>query len=232
MSAGGRLVPLTGADWADDAPGIRARAIEGVDRRRFAIVEYGPRAARTDWCLDGHYGLVLEGEIEYHFDDGSPPLRIAAGDALWLVGGGPAHQGHNVADGATTLFLIDPVCGGGVGEEGRATGGEGGRRAGRSAARPLGRMVSVNCLSRQCRCTSPPTRDTFSVTLTPCPSHTCRRSTRHAACRPSNRCARSAWSARAGGRARWSSGTACVSTSARGMRRGSSRRGAAGGTSC
>jgi hypothetical protein len=109
MNAGGCLVPLSGTGWADDAPGIRARAVEGVDGRRFAIVEYGPGAAREDWCLDGHYGLVLEGEIEYHFEDGSPPLRIAAGDALWLVGGGPAHQGHNVATGVTTLFLIDPV---------------------------------------------------------------------------------------------------------------------------
>jgi uncharacterized cupin superfamily protein len=53
--------------------------------------------------------MVLEGEIEYWFEDGSTPLRVAAGDALWLVGGGPAHQGHNVADVATTLFLIDPV---------------------------------------------------------------------------------------------------------------------------
>jgi len=109
MSAGGRLVQLSAAAWEDDAPGIRARAVEGVDGRRFAIVEYGPGAARDDWCLDGHYGLVLEGEIEYWFEDGSPPLRLAAGDALWLVGGGPAHQGHNVAHGATTLFLIDPV---------------------------------------------------------------------------------------------------------------------------
>ena len=72
MSAGGRLVPLTGAGWEDDAPGIRARAIEGVDGRRFAIVEYGPGAAREDWCLDGHYGMVLEGEIEYWFEDGEP----------------------------------------------------------------------------------------------------------------------------------------------------------------
>jgi hypothetical protein len=109
MSAGGRLVQLSGAAWEDDAPGIRARAVEGVDGRRFAIVEYGPGAARDDWCLDGHYGYVLEGEIEYWFDDGSPPLRIGAGDALWLVGGGPAHQGHNVSQGATTLLLIDPV---------------------------------------------------------------------------------------------------------------------------
>jgi hypothetical protein len=109
VSAGGRLVHLSGAEWEDDASGIRARAVHGVDGRRFAIVEYGPGAARQDWCLDGHYGLVLEGEIEYRFDDGSAPLRVAAGEALWLVGGGPAHQGRNVAAGATTLFLIDPV---------------------------------------------------------------------------------------------------------------------------
>jgi hypothetical protein len=109
MSAGGRLVQLSAAEWEDDAPGIRARAVQGVDGRRFAIVEYGPEAARDDWCLDGHYGIVLDGEIEYRFVDGSEPLRVPAGEALWLVGGGPAHQGHNVASGATTLFLIDPV---------------------------------------------------------------------------------------------------------------------------
>ena len=109
MSGGGRLGPLAGVDWADDAPGIRVRAVEGVDGRRFAVVEYGPGAAREDWCLDGHYGMVLEGEIEYRFDDGSPPLRVSAGDALWLAGGGPAHQGRNAARTATTLFLIDPV---------------------------------------------------------------------------------------------------------------------------
>jgi len=109
MSAGGRLVHLAGVGWEDDAPGIRARAVHGVDGRRFAIVEYGPGAARDDWCLDGHYGMVLEGEIEYRFEDGSAPLRVTAGDAFRLVGGGPAHQGRSVAPGATTLFLIDPV---------------------------------------------------------------------------------------------------------------------------
>jgi hypothetical protein len=106
---GGLGVPLADVAWADDAPGIRVRAVEGVDGRRFAVVEYGPGAARSDWCLDGHYGMVLAGEIEYRFDDGSAPLRVAAGDALWLTGGGPAHQGRNVAPGPTTLFLIDPV---------------------------------------------------------------------------------------------------------------------------
>jgi quercetin dioxygenase-like cupin family protein len=104
MSAGGRLVRLSDAAWEDDAPGIRARAVQGVDGRRFAIVEYGPGAARDDWCLEGHYGYVLEGEIEYRFEDGSEPLRLAAGDALWLVGGGPGHQGHNVADARPRSF--------------------------------------------------------------------------------------------------------------------------------
>jgi hypothetical protein len=106
----GRAVPLAATEWAADAPGVRVRAVEDVDGRRFAVVEYGPGAARSDWCLDGHYGLVLEGEIEYRFDDGSPPVRARAGEGLWLHGGGPAHQGRNVAaGGATTLFLIDPV---------------------------------------------------------------------------------------------------------------------------
>jgi hypothetical protein len=37
------------------------------------MVEYGPGASREDWCEEGHRGFVVEGEIEYRFDDGREP---------------------------------------------------------------------------------------------------------------------------------------------------------------
>ena len=45
--------------WTDEGPGIRARAAQAAGSR-WAIVEYGPGAARDEWCTDGHRGYGAE----------------------------------------------------------------------------------------------------------------------------------------------------------------------------
>jgi quercetin dioxygenase-like cupin family protein len=99
------VLPFDSLDWEEEAPGIRARAAE-VTEQRWALVEYAQGAQREEWCADGHRGLVLEGAIEYEFNDGSPPLSAAKGEAFRLPGGS-GHRGRNVAAAPTRLFLID-----------------------------------------------------------------------------------------------------------------------------
>jgi quercetin dioxygenase-like cupin family protein len=96
-------------DWEEDVPGIRARERQ-VDGRRWALVEYASGARREEWCLDGHVGFVLEGAVEYEFEDGGEPLALSAGEAFCLSTG-RAHRGRNLADGCTQLFLIDDAHG-------------------------------------------------------------------------------------------------------------------------
>jgi uncharacterized cupin superfamily protein len=95
--------------WNNDAPGIQAREAE-VEGARWAIVRYGEGAWRDEWCEEGHRGYVVEGEIEYEFDDGRESLRASESEAFLLppatLGGG-AHRGRNLAPGPTRLFLID-----------------------------------------------------------------------------------------------------------------------------
>lgn len=98
-------VPFTQIEWADDVPGIRARETD-VEGRRWAVVEYAPGARREEWCLDGHVGYVLEGAVEYEFDDDTDPLTVSRGEAFTLSTG-RGHRGRNLADGPTRLFLID-----------------------------------------------------------------------------------------------------------------------------
>ena len=100
-----RAVRLSEVDWEDDVPGIRDRA-ETVEGARWALVEYAEGASREEWCEDGHRGFVVDGEIEYEFIDGRERLRARTGDAF-LLPGGVAHRGRNLAGGATTMFLID-----------------------------------------------------------------------------------------------------------------------------
>jgi quercetin dioxygenase-like cupin family protein len=103
--ASNAVIALERTPWADDVPGIKARETH-VDGRRWAIVEYAPGARREEYCLDGHAGYVLEGEIEYEFSDGDPPMIVAEGDAFTLATG-RGHRGRNTTDSNSRLFLID-----------------------------------------------------------------------------------------------------------------------------
>lgn len=104
MTAGGKL-DFDSLDWADDQADIRSRAGAALGSR-WAIVEYGPRAARGEWCTDGHRGYVLAGRIEYEFDDGSEPLAVDEGQGFFLAAG-TGHRGRNPGASPTQLFLID-----------------------------------------------------------------------------------------------------------------------------
>lgn len=99
------VIALASTPWTDDVPGIKAREIE-VDGRRWAIVEYDPHARREGWCLDGHAGFVLEGEIEYEFSDDTPPMVVRKGDGFTLATG-RGHRGRNTRGSSARLFLID-----------------------------------------------------------------------------------------------------------------------------
>ena len=107
MSAGGKL-DFASVGWADDQADIRSRAAEALGSR-WAIVEYGPHAARDEWCTDGHRGYVLAGRIEYEFDDGSPLLAVGEGEAFFLAAG-TGHRGRNPGATVTRLFLIDDAA--------------------------------------------------------------------------------------------------------------------------
>lgn len=98
-------VPFTEIEWAADVPGITAKETE-LEGRRWAVVEYDTGARREEWCLDGHVGYVLEGSVEYEFEDGGAKLTVSRGEGFSLSTG-RAHRGRNLADTATRLFLID-----------------------------------------------------------------------------------------------------------------------------
>jgi hypothetical protein len=105
-----RALRFSTMEWEDDVPGIRDRA-STLDGARWAIVEYAPDARRDEWCDEGHRGYVVDGCIEYEFADGRERLRAATGDAFFLPGG-VAHRGRNLAEGPTTMFLIDDAASG------------------------------------------------------------------------------------------------------------------------
>ena len=99
------VIALRSTAWADDVPGIRARETH-AQGRRWAIVEYAVHARREEWCLDGHAGFVLKGQVEYEFSDDEQPMVVSEGDAFTLATG-RGHRGRNTGDSVARLFLID-----------------------------------------------------------------------------------------------------------------------------
>ena len=46
---------------------------------RWAVVEYEPGVLREEWCLEGHSGYVLDGEVTYEFENGDEPRGLRRG---------------------------------------------------------------------------------------------------------------------------------------------------------
>jgi hypothetical protein len=55
-------------------------------------------------------GYVISGALEYSFQDGRPPLEIAAGQAFALPAS-PGHAGRNDGGEPARLFIIDALAG-------------------------------------------------------------------------------------------------------------------------
>ncbi len=99
-----RPVDLAAQSLQPEVPGIASRALD-VNGVRWALVEYEPGVLREEWCLEGHSGLVLEGEVTYEFEGGREPMALRQGDAFTLADG-EAHRRQAGPEGAR-LFLID-----------------------------------------------------------------------------------------------------------------------------
>jgi quercetin dioxygenase-like cupin family protein len=70
--------------WKENQPGVRHKSV--VERGlKLRIVEFSGDYVEPEWCLAGHMGYVLEGEMEIVFDDGE--TRIGVGDAIHIPGG-------------------------------------------------------------------------------------------------------------------------------------------------
>lgn len=99
-----RVVALKDKSLEPEAPGISSRAVP-VNGVRWAMVHYEPGVLREEWCDEGHSGFVVEGDVTYEFEDGSPALHVVAEQAFTLAAG-PGHRGQAGPQGAR-FFLID-----------------------------------------------------------------------------------------------------------------------------
>lgn len=88
------------------APFNRGRTIE-TNGKRFRLAEFDAGFVEDGWCLKGHHGCVLSGELEIEFAEG--PEQFHPGDGLSIPAGETHKHRAIVKSGTVRLFLIEDV---------------------------------------------------------------------------------------------------------------------------
>lgn len=90
--------------WTQLAPGLREKAHDAGERR-FRILEFSEPFEEPDWCVNGHTGYVLKGEIVVNVNGEFVTFR--QGDVINLPQG--VRHRHDSTTKTATLFLIEPL---------------------------------------------------------------------------------------------------------------------------
>lgn len=88
--------------WSQLAPGLREKVhISGP--RKFRLLEFSEPFREPDWCVTGHAGYVLQGEMVVKVEDELVTYR--SGDVIDLPEG--VRHRHEATIQTVTLFLIE-----------------------------------------------------------------------------------------------------------------------------
>jgi uncharacterized cupin superfamily protein len=89
--------------WETSPSGVRFK-VQRVGGRQLRLLEFGRDLQHPHWCLTGHLGYVLEGEMEVAFAGSSVVFR--AGDGLAIAAGeDEKHRPKALTDRVRLIFV-------------------------------------------------------------------------------------------------------------------------------
>ncbi|MCK5114644.1 MAG: cupin domain-containing protein [Phycisphaerae bacterium] len=92
--------------WESPAPGVRSKVFE-QSGKRLRLAEFTPDFVEADWCLQGHTGYVLEGQVEIDFD--GKVVLYNAGDSILIPAGEKHKHKARVLSEVVKIFLVEDV---------------------------------------------------------------------------------------------------------------------------
>ncbi len=95
-------IDFTVIPWESPEKGFRSKTVI-KDSKKLRIVEFSHDFLEPDWCLKGHIGYVIEGEMEIDFDGQIQSFKT--GDSLFIPKG-QKHKHHSTIQ-KTKLFLVE-----------------------------------------------------------------------------------------------------------------------------
>ena len=92
--------------WECPMKGVRFKAFN-QDGRRLRLVEFSKEFVEPDWCVKGHIGYVLDGEMEIDFD--GEIVHIGPGDGVFIPPGEEHKHIGKVLTDVARLILVEDV---------------------------------------------------------------------------------------------------------------------------
>ncbi|HVF49033.1 MAG TPA: cupin domain-containing protein [Pyrinomonadaceae bacterium] len=92
--------------WEEPAAGVRCKAVSRAGRR-LRLVEFTSEFVEEGWCVLGHVGYVLAGEVEIAFAGRTEVYK--AGDGIFIEGGEAERHRARVFGETARLLLVEDV---------------------------------------------------------------------------------------------------------------------------
>jgi len=93
-------------DWFEAGDGMRYKRIQ-LGETQVRLVEWDHAMIHADWCLKGHIGYVIDGEVEINI--AGKVFRYGAGD-VFIVPEGVDHKHRpNVLSEKMRFFSVEKV---------------------------------------------------------------------------------------------------------------------------
>jgi quercetin dioxygenase-like cupin family protein len=92
--------------WESPIPGARFKSFE-QDGKRLRLVEFSEELVEPDWCIKGHIGYVLTGEMEINFN--GKIVSYKAGDGIFIPSGENHKHMVTVRRGTVRIVLVEEV---------------------------------------------------------------------------------------------------------------------------
>ena len=99
-------VIFSALDWEFPQTGVRYKKYKSGGKQ-IRLVEFDNIFVEQVWCLIGHIGFVIEGEIEIDFD--SEIINYKAGNAIFIPPGEAHKHKLKVVSDKAILFLVEDV---------------------------------------------------------------------------------------------------------------------------
>ncbi len=90
--------------WETPTVGVRFKAYE-QDGRKLRLAEFTKEFVESDWCIKGHIGYVLEGQMEIDFS--GEIVMFGPGDGLFIPAGEKHKHKAKVLTDTLKIILVE-----------------------------------------------------------------------------------------------------------------------------
>ena len=101
-----KKVDFSQLEWQISETGVRSKSIE-KDGTGLRLVELRSDLVEQEWCIKGHTGYVLEGELEIRFDNSH--VRFSTGDGFFIREGRDERHKPKALTEVVQLILVEDV---------------------------------------------------------------------------------------------------------------------------